>query len=33
MDGSVRFLTDATSDEARLAIGTRAGGEVFNLDQ
>jgi prepilin-type processing-associated H-X9-DG protein len=33
LDGSVHFLTDATSDDARMAIGTRAGGEVFNLDQ
>jgi prepilin-type N-terminal cleavage/methylation domain-containing protein/prepilin-type processing-associated H-X9-DG protein len=32
LDGSVRFLTDATSDEARLAIGTRAGGEIINLN-
>jgi prepilin-type N-terminal cleavage/methylation domain-containing protein/prepilin-type processing-associated H-X9-DG protein len=29
LDGSVRFLTDASSDEFRLAIGTRAGGEAF----
>jgi prepilin-type N-terminal cleavage/methylation domain-containing protein/prepilin-type processing-associated H-X9-DG protein len=33
LDGSIRFLTDRTSDQARLAIGTRAGGEVLNLDQ
>jgi prepilin-type processing-associated H-X9-DG protein len=32
LDGSVRFLSDATSDLVRLGIGTRAGGEVFNLD-
>jgi prepilin-type N-terminal cleavage/methylation domain-containing protein/prepilin-type processing-associated H-X9-DG protein len=31
-DGSVRFLKDSTSDLVRIAIGTRAGGEVFNLD-
>jgi prepilin-type N-terminal cleavage/methylation domain-containing protein/prepilin-type processing-associated H-X9-DG protein len=30
LDGSVHFLTDGTSDDARLAIGTRNGGEVFN---
>jgi prepilin-type N-terminal cleavage/methylation domain-containing protein/prepilin-type processing-associated H-X9-DG protein len=33
LDGSVRFLTDRTSDAARLAIGTKDGGEVVNLDQ
>jgi prepilin-type N-terminal cleavage/methylation domain-containing protein/prepilin-type processing-associated H-X9-DG protein len=31
LDGGVRFLSDGTSDTARTAIGTRAGGEVFNL--
>ena len=33
LDGSVRFFSDATSDEARLAMGTRGGGEVFNADR
>jgi prepilin-type N-terminal cleavage/methylation domain-containing protein/prepilin-type processing-associated H-X9-DG protein len=28
MDGSVRFLTDATADTIRTAIGTREGGEI-----
>ena len=32
LDGSVRFLRDGTSDQVRIAIGTRSGGEVFNLD-
>jgi prepilin-type N-terminal cleavage/methylation domain-containing protein/prepilin-type processing-associated H-X9-DG protein len=32
LDGSVHFLTDSTSDAVRLAIGTRAGGEVFSLE-
>jgi prepilin-type N-terminal cleavage/methylation domain-containing protein/prepilin-type processing-associated H-X9-DG protein len=32
LDGSVRFLQDTTPDLIRLAIGTRAGGEVFSLD-
>ncbi|MCI0702387.1 MAG: hypothetical protein L0241_14995 [Planctomycetia bacterium] len=32
LDGSVRFMRDSTSDVARRAIGTRAGGDVFNLD-
>ena len=32
LDGSVRFLKDGTSDFVRLAMGTRAGGEVFNID-
>jgi prepilin-type N-terminal cleavage/methylation domain-containing protein/prepilin-type processing-associated H-X9-DG protein len=31
LDGSVRFLTDATADVVRTAVGTRSGGEVFNL--
>ena len=33
LDGSVRFLRDSTSEEVRFAIGSRAGGEVFNIDQ
>jgi prepilin-type processing-associated H-X9-DG protein len=32
LDGSVRFLRNSTSDAARFAIGSRAGGEVVNLD-
>jgi prepilin-type N-terminal cleavage/methylation domain-containing protein/prepilin-type processing-associated H-X9-DG protein len=32
LDGSVRFLHDSTTDVIRLGIGTRAGGEVFSLD-
>jgi prepilin-type processing-associated H-X9-DG protein len=32
-DGSVRFLTDATSDEVRTAIGTRNGGETVQMDR
>jgi prepilin-type N-terminal cleavage/methylation domain-containing protein/prepilin-type processing-associated H-X9-DG protein len=32
-DGHVRFLTDATSDEVRQAMGTRAGGEPINVEQ
>jgi prepilin-type processing-associated H-X9-DG protein len=32
-DGSVRFLTDATSGEVRQAIGTRNGGEVIQIDR
>jgi prepilin-type N-terminal cleavage/methylation domain-containing protein/prepilin-type processing-associated H-X9-DG protein len=32
LDGSVRFLSDAIADATRMAIGSRAGGEVFNLD-
>jgi len=32
MDGSVRFMKDSTSDAVRTAIGTRAGGEVFDID-
>ena len=32
LDGSVRFLSDATSQMAREGIGTRANGEVFSLD-
>jgi prepilin-type N-terminal cleavage/methylation domain-containing protein/prepilin-type processing-associated H-X9-DG protein len=32
LDGSVHFMTDATSDAVRLAIGTRNGGEVFTMD-
>jgi prepilin-type processing-associated H-X9-DG protein/prepilin-type N-terminal cleavage/methylation domain-containing protein len=33
LDGSVRFLRDSTSEQVRFAIGSRAGGEVFSLDQ
>jgi len=32
LDGSVRFLRDSTSDAARFAIGSRDGGEVFDLN-
>jgi prepilin-type N-terminal cleavage/methylation domain-containing protein/prepilin-type processing-associated H-X9-DG protein len=32
LDGSVRFLSDSTADTVRKAIGTRNGGEVYNLD-
>jgi prepilin-type processing-associated H-X9-DG protein len=32
LDGSVRFLRDGTSDAARFAIGSRDGGEVFDLN-
>jgi prepilin-type processing-associated H-X9-DG protein len=32
LDGSIRFLRDSTSDAVRFAIGSHAGGEVFNLD-
>jgi prepilin-type N-terminal cleavage/methylation domain-containing protein/prepilin-type processing-associated H-X9-DG protein len=32
MDGSVRFVTENTSDAVRLGIGTYAGGEVFQMD-
>jgi prepilin-type N-terminal cleavage/methylation domain-containing protein/prepilin-type processing-associated H-X9-DG protein len=32
MDGNVRFLKDSMSEVSRQAVGTRAGGEVFNLD-
>src|SRR5262249_8359569 len=32
LDGSVRFLRDSLSDAMRMAIGTRAGGEVVQLD-
>jgi prepilin-type processing-associated H-X9-DG protein len=33
LDGSVRFLRDSISEEARFAIGSRAGGEIFDLDK
>jgi prepilin-type processing-associated H-X9-DG protein len=33
LDGSVRFLTDASSDAFRLAIGTHQGGEALAIDQ
>ncbi len=32
-DGHVRFMTDGTSDEVRMAMGTRAGGEAVNVEQ
>ena len=32
-DGHVRFMSDATSDDVRLAMGTRAGGEPVNVEQ
>jgi hypothetical protein len=32
LDGSVRFLRDSMSLDARFAIGSRDGGEVANLD-
>jgi prepilin-type N-terminal cleavage/methylation domain-containing protein/prepilin-type processing-associated H-X9-DG protein len=32
LDGSVRFLRNSTSDAARFAIGSRDGGEVFELN-
>jgi hypothetical protein len=32
LDGSVRFLKNSTSDAARFAIGSRDGGEVFELN-
>jgi len=32
LDGSVRFLSDSTSDTARFAIGTRARGDIVQLD-
>jgi prepilin-type N-terminal cleavage/methylation domain-containing protein/prepilin-type processing-associated H-X9-DG protein len=32
LDGSVRFLRDSTADAVRFAIGSPAGGEVFNID-
>jgi prepilin-type processing-associated H-X9-DG protein len=32
LDGSVRFLSDATSEAARFAIGSYNGGEIVNLD-
>jgi prepilin-type N-terminal cleavage/methylation domain-containing protein/prepilin-type processing-associated H-X9-DG protein len=32
LDGSVRFLRDTTSDAARFAIGSRDGGEVFQIN-
>jgi prepilin-type N-terminal cleavage/methylation domain-containing protein/prepilin-type processing-associated H-X9-DG protein len=32
LDGSVRFLKDTTSETARFAIGSRAGGELVQLD-
>jgi prepilin-type N-terminal cleavage/methylation domain-containing protein/prepilin-type processing-associated H-X9-DG protein len=32
-DGSVRFLSDATADTVRVAIGTRAGGEAVQMDR
>jgi prepilin-type N-terminal cleavage/methylation domain-containing protein/prepilin-type processing-associated H-X9-DG protein len=33
LDGSVRFLRDSTSDQVRFAIGSRDGGEIFDLNQ
>jgi hypothetical protein len=33
LDGSVRFLTDASSDAFRLAIGTHQGGKALAIDQ
>jgi prepilin-type processing-associated H-X9-DG protein len=30
-DGSVKFLTTATTDSVRLALGSIAGGEVFTM--
>jgi prepilin-type N-terminal cleavage/methylation domain-containing protein/prepilin-type processing-associated H-X9-DG protein len=32
LDGSVRFLRDSMADAARMAIGSRAGGEVVSFD-
>jgi prepilin-type N-terminal cleavage/methylation domain-containing protein/prepilin-type processing-associated H-X9-DG protein len=32
LDGSVRFMSDRTTDTVRTAIGTRDGGEVINWD-
>jgi prepilin-type N-terminal cleavage/methylation domain-containing protein/prepilin-type processing-associated H-X9-DG protein len=32
LDGSVRFLKDSTSDTVRFAIGSRAGGEIVDLN-
>jgi prepilin-type N-terminal cleavage/methylation domain-containing protein/prepilin-type processing-associated H-X9-DG protein len=32
LDGSVRFLSDNITDAARMAIGSRAGNEVFTLN-
>ena len=29
-DGSVHLLTDSTDDEVRLAIGSRAGHEIYD---
>jgi prepilin-type N-terminal cleavage/methylation domain-containing protein/prepilin-type processing-associated H-X9-DG protein len=33
LDGSIRFMSNSTSDAARFAMGSHMGGEVFSIEQ